>query len=190
MSIRIRSRRTCIGRRGHHGRATQKRHGKKNREAVVILAKQDNDKITATLCATLSTMRQENNARFARVEAKLDENANALDAMQTRIDALQHSKKSSSSGSRKGNESNSARAVATGFTEPSTEEEEVVREILQGGIKNMRWMKALKIHIVQQNRSHMPSCNSIQKRIETDFSDRPTDNNAPPSREPSGSNQI
>ena len=58
---------------------------------------------------------------------------NAVEATQTRIDArvdaLEHSKNSSSSGSRKGNEQNSVRAVATGFSESSTEE--VVKEFLQ-----------------------------------------------------------
>ena len=108
----------------------------------------------ASLGATLSTMRQENNARLARVEAGIEGNTNALEAMQTgidaRIDVLENSKSSSSSGSRKGNEQNSVRAVASGFTDSSTEEE--VRDFLQGVIKNMRWKKALKTHVVQPNR--------------------------------------
>ena len=86
---------------------------------------------------TLSTMRQENNARFARVEAKVEGNTNALEAMQISIgaiiDVLENSKSSLSSGSRRRNEQNSVRAVATGFTVSSTEEE--VRELLQGVIK-------------------------------------------------------
>ena len=50
------------------------------------LAKQNHDKIAATLGATLSTMRQENNTRFARVEAKVKGHTSALEAMQTRTD--------------------------------------------------------------------------------------------------------
>ena len=56
----------------------------------------------------------------------IDENGNAHEAIQTRIDATEHNKNSSSSGSRKENEQNSVRAAATGFAESSTEEE--VRE--------------------------------------------------------------
>ena len=103
------------------------------KRSSMTLAKQNHDRIAATLSATLSTMKQENNTRFAREEAKIEENTNALESIRTRIDAridaLENSKSSSSSGSRKGNEQNSVRAVATGFTESSTEEE--VREILQ-----------------------------------------------------------
>ena len=83
---------------------------KQSHETVMTLAKQKNDRITASLGATLSTMKQENNART-------DENANALEAIQTRIDAIEHNTNSSSSGSRKENEQNSVRAVATGFAE-------------------------------------------------------------------------
>ena len=94
------------------------KNAKQNHEAVMTLADQNNDKITATLHATLSTMRQENHARFARADRNIDENANALEAMQTWIDArigsLEHSKNSTSSGCRKGNEQNSVPAVATG----------------------------------------------------------------------------
>ena len=42
-----------------------------NHEAVMILAKQNHDKTAATLGA-MSTMRQENTARFARVEATIE----------------------------------------------------------------------------------------------------------------------
>ena len=91
-------------------RNDMERLAKQNHEAVMTLAKQNHDKIAATLSATLSTMRQENNERFAR----------ALEAMQTRIDARsdapENSKSSSSSGRRKGNEQNSIRSVATDFT--------------------------------------------------------------------------
>ena len=100
----------------------------KNREAVMNLAKQNDDKFTATLGATLSTMRQENKARLARVEERIDENVNALGAMLHRT---------------------------------STEKE--VREFPQEVSKNMRWKKVLKTRIVQQNQSHVPSCNLKQK---------------------------
>ena len=63
------------------------RLAKQNHEAVMLLAKQHHDNIAATLGATLSTMRQESNARFARVDAKIEGNTNALEAMKTRIDA-------------------------------------------------------------------------------------------------------
>ena len=49
------------------------------------------------------------------------------------MDAIEHNKNSSSSGSRKENEQNSVRVVATGFAESSTEEE--VREFSQQVIK-------------------------------------------------------
>ena len=88
------------------------------------LAKQNDDKFTASLGATLSTMRQENKARLARVEERIDENVNALGAMLHRT---------------------------------STEEE--VREFPQEVSKNMRWKKVLKTRIVQQNQSHVLSCN-------------------------------
>ena len=90
----------------------------------MTLAKQNDDKITASLGATLSTMRQENKARLARVEERIDENVNALGAMLHRT---------------------------------STEEE--VREFPQEVIKNMRWKTVLKTCIVQQNQSHVLSCN-------------------------------
>ena len=68
------------------------------------LAKQNHDRIAATLGATLSTMRQENNTRFAREKAKIEDNTNALESIRTiidaRIDALENRKSSSSSGSR------------------------------------------------------------------------------------------
>ena len=87
------------------------------------LAKQNHDSFTATLCATLSTLRQESNARFTRVEAKIEGHTNTLEAMQTRINALERNDGSSSSGSHQGKAQNSVRAVATGFTESSTAEE-------------------------------------------------------------------
>ena len=139
----------------------------------MTLAKQNHDRIAATLGATLSTMKQENNTRFAREEAKIEENTNALESIRTRIDAridaIENSKSSSSSGSRKGNEQNSVRAVATGFTESSTEEE--VREILQVVINEQVMEESLEDTLSCRNRSHMPSCSSKQKRIETVFSD-------------------
>ena len=52
----------------------------------MILAKQNNDKLTESLSASLYTMKKENNSRCARVEKRIDENANALEAMQTRIE--------------------------------------------------------------------------------------------------------
>ena len=79
---------------------------KQNHEAVMTVAKQNHDKIAATLSATLSTIRQDN-TRFARVDAKFEGNTNALESRQTRIDALENSKSSSSPGSRKGKEQNS-----------------------------------------------------------------------------------
>ena len=83
--------------------------------------------------AILSTLRQESNARFARVEAKIKGNTNAFEAMPTRIDsridALENNNSSSSSGIHKGSEQNPVGAVATGFTESSTVGEEV-REFL------------------------------------------------------------
>ena len=120
------------------------------------LAKQKHDSFAATLRATLSTMRQESNARFTRVEAKIIGNTNAFEAMQTRIDArIDAPENNSRSGSHKGNEQNSVRAVATGFTESSTERKSE-RNLKKNWSKNMRWRKALKIHIVQQNRPQIP----------------------------------
>ena len=91
-------------------------------------------------------MRQENHTRFARVEATIEGNTHALEAMQTRIDAridaLENSKSSSSSGCRKRNEHNSVRVVAIGFTESSNEEE--VRELLQGMIKKHAMEESLE----------------------------------------------
>ena len=46
---------------------------KQNHEAVMTSAKQNNDKIITSLSTTLSSMKQENNARFARVEGRIDE---------------------------------------------------------------------------------------------------------------------
>ena len=71
-------------------------------------------------------MRQDNNTRFERVEVKVEENKNALEDFQERIDALENSKSSSSSKNRKGSEQNSVCAVPTAFAETSTDEE--VRE--------------------------------------------------------------
>ena len=69
----------------------------------------------------------------SREEERIDEKANALEALQTgidaRIDALEHDMNSSSSGSRKGNEQNPVRAEATGFAVSFTEED--VRGFLQ-----------------------------------------------------------
>ena len=55
-----------------HLKNDMERMAKQNHEAVMTLAKQNHDKIAATLSATLSTMRQENNARFAKVETKIE----------------------------------------------------------------------------------------------------------------------
>ena len=80
-------------------------------------AKQNHVSIAATLRATLSTINTENNTRLTKVEAKIDGNTRQaeatptiLEAMQTRIDALE-SNNSSSSGGHKRNDQNSIRAV-------------------------------------------------------------------------------
>ena len=71
-------------------------------------------------------MRQESFSRLARVEGIIDENASALEAMQTRQELIILRKPQ-----RK--RADSVRAVATGFGELSTEEE--VRELSQKVIK-------------------------------------------------------
>ena len=90
------------------------------------LAKQSHDSITQTLRATLSTINNDNKMRFTRVEVQIGENTRQVDAntnipeaMQTRIDARESTKSSSSSGAHKRNDRNSVRAGATGFTELS-----------------------------------------------------------------------
>ena len=86
------------------------------------LVKQNHESFAATLRATLPAVRQESNVRSTRVGAKFEDgtrqseaNTNMLEAMQTRIDALESNDSPSSSGGHK--DQNSGRAVATGFTE-------------------------------------------------------------------------
>ena len=57
------------------------------------LAKQNHDSIAETLRAPLFTRNKENNARFTKVEAKIEGYTNMLGAMQTRIDTFLNSDK-------------------------------------------------------------------------------------------------
>ena len=148
-------------------KSDMERLAKQTHEEVMNSAKQNHHQIAATLGATQSTMRQESKARFARVETKIEGNTNALEAMQTRIDARidahENNNSSSSSRIREGNEQNSVRAVATNFTESSTEEE--VREFLQ---------RVIKGHAMEETLEDT-NCSAkliTQRRIETDFSER------------------
>ena len=103
-------------------------------------------------------MRQENNARVARVEAEIEGNTNAVEAMQTRIDALENSKISSSSG----------------FTESSTEEEgrefrqEVVKKhAMEESLEDRRCPAKPITHAFLQNRKGSKRISlPIQTRLE------------------------
>ena len=162
-------------------KSDMERLAKQTHEEVMISAKQNHHQIAATLGATQSTMRQESKARFARVEAKIERNTNALEAMQTRIhariDAHKNNNSSSSSRIREGNEQNAVRAVATNFTESSTEEE--VREFLQGVIKGHAMEETLEdTHCPAKLITHA----LLQFQTEESKQISPKDNNAPSNR--------
>ena len=79
-------------------------------EAVMTLEKQNHDKIAATLSATFVNDATSRQCTFREIETKIEGSTNALRATQARtdarIDALEKSKSSSSSGNRKRNEQN------------------------------------------------------------------------------------
>ena len=62
---------------------------KKSHEDMEKFTRQSRDNIAETLPAALSTMAIASSERFLKAEAQIEANTNTLEAMQTRIDALE-----------------------------------------------------------------------------------------------------